>query len=252
MRQPSLQRATAASLIIHLAFLLLVVLMTRKTNTFIMPPPYIVKLVAPEAKPAPKKAKVAPPPVKKAPKKAVKPKAKPKDEGVTLKKAKPAVKKAPEKITAEDEEELKQYIAKRLKAMEARKKVEEYLAKRIRDMEAKKKVEHISKLKQIVSIRGAKVQPAEVKPSVLDDYYRKVQEKIWQEWVFPGTAARDVEAVISITIMKDGRVKVNGFEKSSGNLLFDRSALRAIQKASPLDPPPYEMEIGVRFYPDGE
>ena len=37
-------------------------------------------------------------------------------------------------------------------------------------------------------------------------------------------------------------------EKSSGNLLFDRSATKAISKASPLSPPPVEMEIGVRFY----
>jgi len=44
--------------------------------------------------------------------------------------------------------------------------------------------------------------------------------------------------------VKDARI-----EKPSGNVLFDRSALRAIAKASPVTPPPYEMEIGVRFYP---
>jgi len=38
-------------------------------------------------------------------------------------------------------------------------------------------------------------------------------------------------------------------EKSSGDLFFDRSALKAVTKASPVSPPPYEMEIGIRFFP---
>ena len=58
-----------------------------------------------------------------------------------------------------------------------------------------------------------------------------------------------LEAIISVKILKDGTVIVQRVEKSSGNTLFDRSAIRALAKASPLPPPPYEMEIGVRFYP---
>ena len=50
-------------------------------------------------------------------------------------------------------------------------------------------------------------------------------------------------------IAKDGTLSVQGVEKKSGNTLFDRSALRAIAKASPVAPPPYEMEIGMRFFP---
>ena len=53
----------------------------------------------------------------------------------------------------------------------------------------------------------------------------------------------------AIKILKDGTTIVQNIEKSSGNSLFDRSALKALAKASPLPPPPYEMEIGVRFYP---
>jgi TonB family protein len=56
--------------------------------------------------------------------------------------------------------------------------------------------------------------------------------------------------VVSITVMRDGRAKVNGFERSSGTAVFDQSALKAIEKASPFDPPPFELEIGVRFRPD--
>jgi TonB family protein len=54
--------------------------------------------------------------------------------------------------------------------------------------------------------------------------------------------------VISIKIDSQGKVVSQEIEKSSGNILFDRSAEKAISKASPLPPPPVEMEIGVRFY----
>ena len=60
---------------------------------------------------------------------------------------------------------------------------------------------------------------------------------------------KNLEAVISVTIMSNGTVKINSVEKSSGNVLFDRSVLRAINKASPVSPPPHEMEIGLRFTP---
>ena len=54
---------------------------------------------------------------------------------------------------------------------------------------------------------------------------------------------------MSVKILRDGTAIVQKVERSSGNALFDRSARRAVERASPLSPPPYEMEIGVRFYP---
>jgi colicin import membrane protein len=81
------------------------------------------------------------------------------------------------------------------------------------------------------------------------DYYTKITKEIWQQWVFPETGDKNLEAIISIRIMRDGAVLISRVEKSSGNSLFDKSAVRAISKASPVTPPPREMEIGVRFYP---
>ena len=81
-----------------------------------------------------------------------------------------------------------------------------------------------------------------------DSYYALVTQQIWSEWIFPDFDASGLETVISIKIGKDGTVISQEIEKSSGNLLFDRSAAKAISKASPLPPPPVEMEIGVRFY----
>jgi colicin import membrane protein len=85
--------------------------------------------------------------------------------------------------------------------------------------------------------------------TIFDDYYAKITKEIWQQWVYPDLGRKDIEAIVSIRILKDGTAIVQKIEKSSGNALFDRSALRALAKASPLSPPPYEIELGVRFYP---
>lgn len=81
-----------------------------------------------------------------------------------------------------------------------------------------------------------------------DSYYARVTQQIWSEWIYPDFDSSELEVVISIQIDGDGKVISHKIEKSSGNLLFDRSATNAILKASPLPPPPVEMEIGVRFY----
>jgi TolA protein len=82
------------------------------------------------------------------------------------------------------------------------------------------------------------------------DYSSKIMDGIQPYWALPpGIEKKGLEAVVSIKILKDGTVIVQGIEKRSGNRLFDRSALQALAKASPLPRPPYEMEIGVKFHP---
>lgn len=83
----------------------------------------------------------------------------------------------------------------------------------------------------------------------IDTYYSLISRRIWQNWVYPGAQIPGLEIIISIKIDRDGRIISHGVEKFSGNILFDRSALKAISEASPLPPPPSgEIEIGVRFY----
>jgi colicin import membrane protein len=134
------------------------------------------------------------------------------------------------------------------------------LEERISELAAKKKIERMVRLRSIVSInsndsRGTQKTAAQGKGSGLsqgtlfDSYYGKITSQIRQEWVYPDTGEKNLEAVIAVKIARDGIVSVQGIEKSSGNALFDRSAMRALAKASPVAPPPYEMEIGMRFYP---
>lgn len=225
MSGPSLQRLAVLSTVFHLTFFLAVFVAAKHSGRFVMPTPYVVNLVGSDARP----------------------------EGKTEGKS--------DAQAAEQKETRSQAAIKETKrAPEKTKRSAKEQEKRVSDqiaaLEAKKKLQKLAELRNIISLKGS----GDGKPAArgvegksggqrVDEYYGKVTKAIWQNWIFPETSDKNLEAIISIRIMKDGYVQVTRIEKSSGNGLFDRSALRAIAKASPVTPPPYEMEIGVRFYP---
>jgi colicin import membrane protein len=64
----------------------------------------------------------------------------------------------------------------------------------------------------------------------------------------------NVEAIISIKILRDGSLDYAGFEKHSGNKYLDDAALKAIKKSVPFAPFPEKIketaiEIGIIFHP---
>lgn len=87
------------------------------------------------------------------------------------------------------------------------------------------------------------------------EYYDSVEQKIKNEWVLPGAMAQEakkLKTVIGIIIKRDGSIDKIWVEESSGNIYYDRAALRAVKKASPLPPIPAQMpdktlEIGIIF-----
>jgi TonB family protein len=223
MREPSLQKTTALSLALHISALLIALLLLRQSSQFIMPSPYVVSLVSPEAL----KGKVT-------------------ESRQSLETSKPL----------RDTSVLKDIPKQEMKKKD--KKEEELAKEKIAAIAAKKKVERLVRLRSVISLKAtvnnskdsSETAPAhEGKGSLFDEYYAKIRKEIWQQWVFPDTGQKDLETIISIRIMKDGTISVQKIEKSSGNPFFDRSALKALTKATPLSPPPYEMEIGVKFYP---
>lgn len=94
--------------------------------------------------------------------------------------------------------------------------------------------------------------------SKLDEYYSTIWERIKKEWTLPRDLTKgkaELETIIIIVIERDGKIQKSWFEKRSGNVLYDQSAMRAIKKAEPLPPIPKEFsdntfEIGIRFYPE--
>jgi colicin import membrane protein len=160
------------------------------------------------------------------------------------------------------------------KSKSAPKKNDEGIIKeRIAALEAKKKIEKMASLRKMVDIGKISAQQSDLPvplarqtgvgsqgtktPSSTSktqgpaggDYYSMVVSRIKEQWIYPESVDKELLAVVIIKIAKDGNITIDKIEKSSGNPLFDRSVLRAINKSSPLPPPQQEIEIGVRFYP---
>lgn len=73
-------------------------------------------------------------------------------------------------------------------------------------------------------------------------YLRQIQQKVSEKWVPPGREAEPGNRVVVLfEIGRDGQVRVSKVERSSGNAIYDQSALRAITEASPFPPLPQEF-----------
>ncbi len=87
-------------------------------------------------------------------------------------------------------------------------------------------------------------------------YYTEVWNAIRSKWVLPDFLQdKDLEAVLVVTVRRDGKIFTIRFEKKSGNAMYDESVERAVKKADPLPPfpaiySPPEEQIGVRFKPE--
>ncbi len=102
-------------------------------------------------------------------------------------------------------------------------------------------------VKQETPLRAAGV-PGIVNSTDTESYSALVFERIQREWIYPDFDISDLETIISFKITTDGNIVSQKFKKTSGNTIFDRSAMKAVFKASPLPAPPVEQEVEVRFH----
>jgi colicin import membrane protein len=100
--------------------------------------------------------------------------------------------------------------------------------------------------------RGTGIEP----DFYMKQYLSTVYQKIHEHWVLPDLQNWDnsLEAVLVITIRRDGVVTNNFFERKSDNIYFNQFVLKALKDASPLPPFPGQLqentfEIGLRFKP---
>lgn len=68
-------------------------------------------------------------------------------------------------------------------------------------------------------------------------YYRAVQERIKEAWVFSG-GSPDLTTTVNFAIAPDGKLTGVKLSQSSHDAAFDDSVLRAIKRAAPFPPPP--------------
>lgn len=140
------------------------------------------------------------------------------------------------------------------------KKDKQRLSDRIAALKKGKNIEKVVRLRNIISVKGttgnkitleaAGEAGRKTEGSTTDIYIAEAQKILTGNWDIPAAISdKNMDAIISIKIMKDGLLQFKEFEKASGSRLFDRSVLMAITKTHRLAPPPYEMELGVRFRP---
>lgn len=100
-------------------------------------------------------------------------------------------------------------------------------------------------------------QPSSREGSVEDRmnaYYTALWVRIKEQWALPEAILRgeQLEAVMAVTILRDGSLGRLVFEQRSGNRLFDESAEKALQKAAPFPALPGWLnepfiDVGIRF-----
>ncbi len=238
-KEPNLQKIIITSAVLHLIFITLITIplksREREYKTYFVNVVTPAQIQTPSRKSAVKKkgkaAKSSSVKVKPAPRRRVKAK-----KGVSLEPVETKrVSKEIERLRA-------------ISAIEKKKKAkdEEMAKAREADESIEQALEGIRKRKTITVSTGAGIPGVQVSADS-ESYYALITQKIWGEWIYPDLDLSDLEVVISIKIGSSGQILSHYIEQTSGNKIFDRSASKAIIKASPLPSPPVEMEVGVRF-----
>jgi TonB family protein len=233
MRGPSLQKTTIISFTLHLIAFLIILLIVRQSSRIIIPPTYTVNLVSPDVLRSFDKGLYAEPSTSSPTRES------PPEKAIPLKKTKKAL--PPQKDTVKDQNMVEEKISL---------------------IKAKKQVEKTVKLRSVITLKASDSDNEEKNPplttsaqtntmshDLFNEYYAQMEHKIWQQWSWPETGQKNLLTIISIKILRDGTIRIQKIEKSSGNSFFDKEALKALTKANPLPPPPDELEISLRFYP---
>jgi protein TonB len=89
-------------------------------------------------------------------------------------------------------------------------------------------------------------------------YLRQLQNKITEKWQPPrGASVGGEKAIVLFEIDREGQIKEPSVERSSGNAIYDQSAVRAVLDASPFPPLPQgfpgrslRVHFGFEYKPD--
>lgn len=149
-----------------------------------------------------------------------------------------------EKKTSENITQIKQkkFLEK---APETTNEDEQLLKERLHALKAKKKILEKAQTGSIEFKRQQNINGEGISSS----YLAIISGLIRHHWNIPDTIPKNLEAVISVRILANGQIVIEGFEKSSGNTLFDSSVIKALKNSSPLPPPKGEVVVGLRFKP---
>lgn len=158
---------------------------------------------------------------------------KPTKKSELLRETQPA-KKTPDRINQPSKDNSK-ILEERIMALQAKKKVIE---------SAKVSISKSEDTKSEISAKAGNIMEGNSKT-----YLALISNLIREKWNIPEAVPKNLEAIVTVKIFNNGQTIIEGFEKKSGNTLFDSSVVRAINNANPLPPPGKEIVVGLRFKP---
>jgi colicin import membrane protein len=191
--------------------------------------------------PPPPVVKPEPEPPKPPPPKVVEPKAEPKP----VPKPDIALKEKAEKERKRLEEEKAELERKRREKekAEAKRREEEKKRLAIKEQQAAeaRRREQEEAQRKLAAERAAQ---ASAQQRLIDDYKRRIGDKIRRYVVLPPNLQGNPEAEFDVVQIPGGEVLTVKLRRSSGNSAYDAAVERAIHKAQPLPPPPAGFPFG--------
>ena len=118
---------------------------------------------------------------------------------------------------------------------EARKLAE--AEQRRKDEEKRKRDEAIRQLQESADAEARAREQAQI----VDQYITAIEQDVTRNWLLPPGGRRDLKTNLLIRLGPGGDVLDVHVTKSSGDTAFDRSAIAAVRKASPLPVPEGEV-----------
>ena len=230
MRSPSIQKTAAVSLLLHLTILVLSVVLINFSKNVVMPSPYTVSLVSSYA------GRSSGESVQKA--------EEPKSTAVEKAKSPEVSKEVSKEVTKTDKKADEKRIEDIMSELSAKDRLK-------RNAELRKKMAAISVKGSSAKSGGKPSEKAGPVGSGGASYNDIIGAEIGAQIIYPETGESQLATHVLVRILKDGTIQIKNIEKKSGNILFDRAAISAITKASPVSPPPNEMEVVLQLHPYG-
>ena len=196
-------------------------------------PKPVVEAPPPEVKPQPEPPKPPPP-------KVVVPKAEP----TPVPKPDIALKEKAEKERKRKEEERAEQERKRLEKEKAEAKKREDEKKRFAALKEQQAKEDARRREQEEAQRKLAQAQATARERLLDDYKRRISDRIRRHVVLPPNLQGNPEAEFDVVQIPGGEVLSVKLRRTSGNSAYDAAVERAIHKAQPLPPPPEGFTFG--------
>ena len=155
-----------------------------------------------------------------------------------------AERKAEEAARKAREEEEKRLAAERKRLEEEKKRAE---AEARRQAEARRRAEELKRLAENLQreARTREIRAHEV-TVMTAEYGQRIKAHVQSHWFLPNRPRRGMECLLSITLDETGVVTSVRILRSSGDRGFDRSAVAAVRRASPL-PVPSAPDVMAQF-----